>query len=43
VDIVTTNIPHYPEIITHSTDFSTIEIKLNLSNPTKPNLNLEKL
>jgi hypothetical protein len=41
VDIVTMNIPHYPEIVTHPMDFSTIEVKLNSSNPTKPDLNPE--
>jgi bromodomain-containing factor 1 len=42
VDIVAMNIPHYPEIVTHPMDFSTIEEKLNSSNPTKPDPNLEK-
>jgi hypothetical protein len=41
MDIATMNIPHYPEIVTHPMDFSTIELKLNSSNPTKPDLNPE--
>lgn len=35
VDIVTMNIPHYPEIITHPMDFKTIEDKLENSVPGK--------
>jgi len=41
VDVVAMNIPHYPEIVTHPMDFSTIERKLNFSNPTKPDPNPE--
>ena len=42
VDIIATNIPHYLEIVTHPTDFSKIEDKLNSLNPAKPDPNLEK-
>ena len=41
VDVVAMNIPHYPEIVTHPMDFSTIEQKLNFSNPAKPDPNPE--
>ena len=39
VDVVTMNIPHYPEIVTHPMDFSMIKQKLKFSNPTKPDPN----
>ncbi|TFY79734.1 hypothetical protein EWM64_g4278 [Hericium alpestre] len=39
VDYVKLNIPHYPTIITHPMDFSTIERKLASSNPAKPDPN----
>ena len=42
VDIVAMNIPHYPEVVTHPMDFSTIENKLNNSNLAKPDLNPDK-
>ncbi|KAF9649088.1 Bromodomain-containing protein [Thelephora ganbajun] len=42
VDIVVMNIPHYPEIVTHPMDFSTIEDKLKRSNPSNPDSNPEK-
>jgi len=42
VDIVAMNIPHYPEVVTHPMDFSTIEDKLNNSNLTKPDADPEK-
>jgi bromodomain-containing factor 1 len=42
MDIVATNIPHYPEIVTHPMDFLANGEKLNSSNPTKPDPNPEK-
>jgi len=41
IDVIAMNIPHYPEIVTHPMDFSTIERELNFSSPTKPNPNHE--
>ena len=43
VNIVAMNISHYPEIVTHPMDFSTIKNKLNNSNLAKPNLNPDML
>ncbi|KAF5337245.1 hypothetical protein D9611_003243 [Ephemerocybe angulata] len=39
VDVVALNIPHYLQIVKHPMDFSTIERKLNSSNPAKPDPN----
>ncbi|ESK98428.1 transcription regulator [Moniliophthora roreri MCA 2997] len=39
VDPVALNIPHYPSIVKHPMDFSTIERKLTASNPAKPDPN----
>ncbi|RXW24743.1 hypothetical protein EST38_g1124 [Candolleomyces aberdarensis] len=39
VDTVALNIPHYNSIVKHPMDFSTIERKLNSSNPAKPDPN----
>ncbi|KAI0374378.1 Bromodomain-containing protein [Pilatotrama ljubarskyi] len=39
VDPVALGIPHYPSIIKHPMDFSTIERKLQASNPQKPDPN----
>ena len=41
VDVVALNIPHYPEIVTHPMDFSTIERKLSFSSPAEPDPNPE--
>ncbi|KAF4572696.1 hypothetical protein EYR36_007206 [Pleurotus pulmonarius] len=39
VDPVALNVPHYPSIIKHPMDFTTIEHKLASSNPAKPDPN----
>ncbi|KAF8203282.1 bromodomain-containing protein [Pholiota molesta] len=39
VDPIALNIPHYPSIVKTPMDFSTIERKLNSSNPAKPDPN----
>ncbi|KAI0670108.1 Bromodomain-containing protein [Trametes maxima] len=39
VDPIALGVPHYPTIIKHPMDFSTIERKLTASNPTKPDPN----
>ncbi|KAH9890905.1 Bromodomain-containing protein [Cubamyces lactineus] len=40
VDPIALGIPHYPTIIKHPMDFSTIERKLTASNPAKPDANM---
>ncbi len=39
VDPIALNVPHYPSIIPHPMDFSTIERKVASSNPAKPDSN----
>lgn len=39
VDPVALNVPHYPTIITHPMDLGTIDRKVALSNPSKPDNN----
>jgi bromodomain-containing factor 1 len=39
VDPIALNIPHYPDIVKHPMDFTTIERKLQSSNPQKPDPN----
>ncbi|KZT74817.1 Bromodomain-containing protein [Daedalea quercina L-15889] len=39
VDPVALNIPHYPSIVKHPMDFSTVDRKLVASNPSKPDPN----
>lgn len=39
VDPVALNIPHYPQVIKHPMDFSTVERKLQSSSPAKPDPN----
>ncbi|TFY59503.1 hypothetical protein EVJ58_g5736 [Rhodofomes roseus] len=39
VDPVALNIPHYPSIVKHPIDFSTVDRKLAASNPSKPDPN----
>lgn len=39
VDPVALNIPHYPSIVKHPMDFSTVDRKLVASNPSRPDPN----
>ncbi len=39
VDPIALGIPHYPSVIKHPMDFSTLERKLQASSPTKPDSN----